>query len=184
MRLIKLNTEHFIIVDDSEIKEGDWYYHPNNSVNQYGEREIEFMGYDEKKTCKKITHSTQPLEHLTIPGTYNGPVWNKVKQIYLQEVKKLIEKLIDEMSVEYKAIQFMNSFQTFSDNYNTGMKFGYERGYNQAIEDNKEKKYTEEDIKRATKMSFDGSTFKEIIQSLQPKTEWEVEFVDNKLKLK
>ena len=25
MKLIKINTDHYVVVDDSEIKEGDWY---------------------------------------------------------------------------------------------------------------------------------------------------------------
>lgn len=76
---------------------------------------------------------------------------------------------------------------------------GYIDGYNQALEDNKEKKYTEEDMVKAIRMArkgydeFGESGFirhgfdyseKDVIQSLQPQTEWEVEFVDGKLKLK
>lgn len=69
---------------------------------------------------------------------------------------------------------------------------------NQAIEDNKDKKYTEEDMMEAMLKIceyyadsvdsggvLDGyKTANQIIQSLQPKTEWEVEFDSNgKLKL-
>lgn len=49
---------------------------------------------------------------------------------------------------------------------------GYEKGYNQALEDNKEKKYTEEDVYKALSeafMSFEEGyniTSKEIIQSI------------------
>lgn len=25
MKLIKINTDHYVVVDDSEIQEGDWY---------------------------------------------------------------------------------------------------------------------------------------------------------------
>jgi hypothetical protein len=75
---------------------------------------------------------------------------------------------------------------------------GYISGYNQALEDNKEKKYTEEDMRKAIELSYSKGLAKpnsgrlsdipklqeEVIQSLQPKTEWEVEIVDGKLKLK
>ena len=64
-------------------------------------------------------------------------------------------------------------------------------GYNQALEDNKERKYTEEDMRKAYYQghksglgSENGLTFEHTIQSVQPQTEWEVEFVDGKLKLK
>lgn len=67
----------------------------------------------------------------------------------------------------------------------------YIEGYNQALEDNKEKKYTEEDMRKAIDMSKENHDYlygyywnkEQIIQSLQP-TEWEVEMVDGKLKLK
>lgn len=75
---------------------------------------------------------------------------------------------------------------------NTGFKKGFELGYNQALEDNKEKKYAEEDMRKAMRfgsmrnkltISELESSFQQLIQSIQP-TEWEVEMVDGKLKLK
>lgn len=65
----------------------------------------------------------------------------------------------------------------------------------QALEDNKDRKYTKEDIRKAWNaayidaMSIDEETYKplffeDFIQSLHNKTEWEVEIVDGKLKLK
>jgi hypothetical protein len=56
---------------------------------------------------------------------------------------------------------------------------------NQALEDNKGKKYTEEDVISIVKKSREtGLTAEYLLLSLQPKTEWEVEIVDGKLKLK
>ena len=70
-------------------------------------------------------------------------------------------------------------------------------GYNQAIEDNKDKKYTEAQLIWAIQEAyghgqndeFDGVNKAEksiivITNYLQPKTEWQVEFIDGKLKLK
>lgn len=69
---------------------------------------------------------------------------------------------------------------------------GFVIGYNQAL---KNKKYTEEDVRNA--ISFGNNIqytnltvssvekeMRKFIQSLQSPTEWDVEFVDNKLKLK
>lgn len=66
-------------------------------------------------------------------------------------------------------------------------------GYYQALEDNKERKYTNEDMLtiRNQLVAFlligDVSAltkwFDECVESLQPKTEWEVEMVERKLKL-
>lgn len=69
------------------------------------------------------------------------------------------------------------------------IRAGYVRGYNEALEDNKERKYTEQDLRKAISETRRGMLFldkyvNEFIQSLQPKTEWEVEMVDGKLKLK
>lgn len=72
-------------------------------------------------------------------------------------------------------------------------KIGAYSGYNQALEDNKERKYTNKDIvtaiafgfsicKKENRAPFDIEQI-QFIQSLQP-AEWEVEFVDGKLKLK
>lgn len=73
----------------------------------------------------------------------------------------------------------------------------YVSGYNQALEDNKDKKYTEEDIREVVRLSLEdaetsviwsGEWYSQILadrilQSLHPKTEWEVAFIDGKLKL-
>jgi len=66
-------------------------------------------------------------------------------------------------------------------------------GYYQALEDNKERKYTNKDIVTAIAFGFsicrkeNRAPFDieqvEFIQSLQP-AEWEVEFIDGKLKLR
>jgi hypothetical protein len=82
---------------------------------------------------------------------------------------------------------------------------GYINGYYHALEDNKERKYTEEDVISYLMQSMiqygiwleneDDITPGKIVNkmeeirnkaraSLQSKTEWEVEFVDGKLKLK
>ena len=34
MKLIKLNTELFVIVDESEIKDGDWVLMPNKTIHR------------------------------------------------------------------------------------------------------------------------------------------------------
>lgn len=73
MKLIKLNEDHYIIVDDSEIKEGDLCYDPEGNP---GHRGIKYVvkclrtAPDSywNKHCKKITHSTQPdkgMENVT-----------------------------------------------------------------------------------------------------------------------
>lgn len=179
-KLIKINTDHYIIVDDSEIREGDFVYDSKDKVIRFVKQ------YLKDNWIKKITHSTQPLGFLNEYGSTADLKcdWTNVKFLPISEVKELI----GEVDVEKKAKKFIGcEYEDIEDNID---QIGYDsfiRGYTQALEDNKDKKYTEEDFKRAF---FNGGDMKEIeefnyfIKSLQPKTEWEVEFIDGKLKLK
>ena len=180
MKIIKIKEDHFIIVDDSEIKVNDWYYLPRtNSAYECKEDPTE-LNLERSFGVAKITHSTQPIESLTIPGTYNGPVWNKIKEIPLSEVKELI----GEVDVEKKAESYAKDGLVLDTPYANGLFYGYIKGYTQALEDNKGKKYTEEDVISIVKKSREtGLTAEYLLLSLQPKTEWEVEIIDGKLKL-
>ena len=207
MKLIKLTNEHYIICDDSEIKEGDWLYSFDNglivqankgSADTINSKSLNGKGYG------KITHSTQPLECDKMWTPVNGKQWMcntmlccgkilnpKTKPISLQEVKELI----GEVDVEKRAEKFIGcKYDDIEDNID---QIGYDsfiRGYNQALEDNKEKKYTEEDIEllaaeligkyRLGQIKEAEDVYKIINSYRVPKTEWEVEFVDGKLKLK
>lgn len=92
MKLIKIKEDHYVVVDDSEIKEGDWYYH---SIWQ----ELFCLYKDtmhnkafELEKAYKITHSTQPLEYFFTDPKNSSKVFrfDKVKYISIQEVKELI----------------------------------------------------------------------------------------------
>lgn len=63
MKLIKLNEDHYIIVDDSEIKEGDYLYSFSNKKIVVANKLTDLYIHS-----KKITHSTQPdkgMENVT-----------------------------------------------------------------------------------------------------------------------
>lgn len=97
--LLKLSYNHYIVVDDSEIKEGDYYWNKNisNEIQYKKEKGILFHH------CKKITYSTQPLERDYSQATYGiqyVEVFDKIKPISLSEV----EELIHGYSVEKEAI--------------------------------------------------------------------------------
>jgi hypothetical protein len=78
MKLIKINDDLFIAVDDSKIQKGDYYVNVNDNFiaqcqsNDHAEK-LNFTGRN-----KKITHSTYSLEE--IEGV---PIFNKVKPIEL-----------------------------------------------------------------------------------------------------
>lgn len=166
MKLIKLSEEHYVLTDDSEIKEGDWVVSGTKTIVQ--------CMYPENvhhEDIKKITHSTQPLE------------WFGGEIIFLSEVKELVGAVDVEKRAEEKIPNLP---------YKNYVKIGFIGGYNQALEDNKDRKYTKEDVRVAIRLATTSKydhrlefySEEEIIQSLQPQTEWEVEFIDGKLKLK
>lgn len=172
MKLIKIKEDHYVVVDDSEIKEGDWIYNPDREPSL-----LQCIGKGSIRGWNKITHSTQPL----------GIGWQQeVIELSLQEVKELI----GEVDVEKKAREEVERYTISTSSIDLKAKIqrfqGYMKGYNQALEDNKEKKYTEEDMRKAFEYgkTLDGyDWFGDLLESLQPKTEWEVCFVDGKLKL-
>ena len=183
MKLIKIKEDHYVVVDDSEIKEGDLSHCSyTNNINKYS-------GFEKKECCKKITHSTQPLEEFIDNEGIRRIGWTNIKVLELSEVKELI----GEVDVEKKAlainpielIQGWDKKKEYRENWISG--------YNQAIEDNKEKKYTEEDMRIAITQAFlsgverleDFERVQEmILDNIQPKTEWEVDFFDGKLGFK
>jgi len=195
----KLSEDHYIICDDSEITTGD-IVAEKLLTGKYELFTIHTLNDIDKSTQKKITHSTQPLGFLNEVGLTTAnlkPDWTNVEYLPLSEVKELLG-VVD---VEKKAHNWSTRQTTRSTDYWRSMVSTYVEAYNQALEDNKEKKYTEEDMRKAieiaqttsyvsTQLFSDQSSVKhnfsaeEIIQSLQPKTEWEVEFIDGKLKLK
>lgn len=193
MKLIKLNTDYYVVVNDSEIKEGDCVLSKLNEIVVFGSNYTSSL-------YKKITHSTQPFNcncsnkgyRLDTNCAERNHCFDKIQYLSLQEVKELIgEANMDITDIAFKAYQKQDTWTW------TQFQYIFPLGYNQALEDNKEKKYTEEDMKTAfSRYAFVSTNnqpynedellteFYEFIQSLQPKTEWEVEIIDGKLKLK
>ena len=190
--LIKISSDQYIVVDDSEIKEGDYYLFTWGgeqeiqifSNEQYADRENHNHLYT--NACKKITHSTEPLEDYTRADGKKIKVYVGINPLNLFEVKELI----GEVDVEKKIKEWYN--QTKYDSSFIADPQSYKAGYNQALEDNKDRKYTEEDLRKMFDISeglssfndTDDNKFKYALNHIQPKTEWEVEIVDGKLKLK
>ncbi len=96
------------------------------------------------------------------------------------------------VDVDRKAVNFSKRYSNHDDSQEA-VYDGYNEGYKQCLIDNKEKKYTEEDIVEWTMCMIaqyvQGNTNvwdRDMLhKSLpQPKTEWDVEIIDGKLKLK
>jgi len=158
-----IKTDNYLlVVDDSEIKEGDYYL-----FNWYGEKDIQKFTYvqysDREKnkylyeqSCKKI------IAHLPLK---NSPILEGVD---------LLPPIEDDGCKDlFYSKQVMNPYSKESQSY-TAYEKGFIDGYNKA----KEKyKYTEEDIRKAidmARMNYDEEGFTinafteyEIIKSLQ-----------------
>lgn len=166
----KLSEDHYIVVDNSEIKIGD-IVAEKLLTGKYELFTIHTLNDIDKSTQKKITHSTQP-ESL-------GMGWmQSVQPLLLSGVKEVLG-IVD---VEKTAHNWSTRQTTRSTDYWRSMVSTYVEAYNQALEDNKEKKYTEEDLMKFYKY-VKTHTVTEALRHIQPKTEWEVEFVDGKLQL-
>jgi hypothetical protein len=200
MKIVKLTEEHYILVDDSEIKVGD-IVAEKLLTGGYELFEIHTQNDIDKTTQKVITHSTQPLENINFVDEAEGNIIPKIKPLPLSEVKELLG-VVD---VEKKAEKWHNSVDsTYPDVWNRrkeSYKAAFESGYYQSLEDNKERKYTKEDMwamlitgKQLGLAVFasiiNGSDkpnqeqyFNECIESRDSSTEWEC-IIDEQGKLK
>ena len=183
-KLIKLTNDHYVVVDETIQPVNGYYY--DSFINKI--KSTNGAEYGEASHCWQITHSTQPLETYFYEVGGGTKVFGKIQQLSLQEVKELIGEVDVEKKAKKDAIEiFGNDFSLASLSHQTQFK----RGYNQALEDNKEKKYTEEDLLNALYSMWykakDGDfNIKEAVKAsidyIKPKTSWEVEWetIDNR----
>ena len=182
--IIKINDEHYVIVDDSEIKEGDFVLAlDTNVVFQADTGEIKKPIKQFKELYKKITHSTQP-EVL-------GTGWmQSVLPLLLSEV----EEAIYGYSVEKMAEEYAKTVDDLDIPYQNGLFYGYLEGFKAHQELVKDKVFTVEDIiyiidniSQNWYKCYSELDKKEhlnkIINVLSSKTEWDIEFIDGKIKL-
>lgn len=181
-KLIKLSDTHYIIVDDSEIKEGGIFIHPDKTIER-ASRDLDGRGLN------KITYSTQPLENIVTEDSFKS-----YNFISLSEVEEVIYGYSLEKMVEEKYSYNLSS---------NARKKGFIEGFKAHQELVKDKLFTIEDIKKAIKMAWEADSIdgivdlnivlhygnnddlrtkwseEEIIQSLLPKTEWDIEISEN-----
>lgn len=187
--LKRINTDHYVVVDDSKIKLGDWVCFTNKSdvtYKQITQTEVNNSYHG----VQKITHSSEPIEEKdrTFMSVTFG--WDKIQRLDLSYIKSLFGEVdVVELSKnETKGRVFANGVHE-----EVVAQMFYRKGYNQCLEDNKDKKFTEEDIERAIKYGIGVgnldlnanlavSTF--MLSLTQPKDTWECEFIDGQLKLK
>jgi hypothetical protein len=92
-RLLKLSEAHYIVVNNSEIKKGDLCYDKEGNPGYNNIKYIvKCLRTDSNsywnKYCKKITHSTQPLESNNL---YRKLDFINIKPLSLSEVEEVIK---------------------------------------------------------------------------------------------
>lgn len=195
MKLIKLQPDHYIIVDDSEIKEGNFIYLQEGdtpATKKGGIARCEIADVNNLGVMwKKITHSTQPFKYCNCSNkgyrldtncAERNHCFDKIQYLSLQEVKELI----GEVDVEKKAREIVINNNPFgSENFSVSTFNGLVKDITKALEDNNHKKWTDADVIHIVEKSRQtGLTAEYLLLSLQPKTEWEVKFDEHgKLKL-
>ncbi len=113
MKLIKLSDTYYIIVDDSEINEGDYFLY-GSSIYCADKGENKDFVYKNGialsiLSCKKITHSTEPLAYDEDGGYY--PI--SVTAISLSEVEEAINGYsVEMMANEYAKNEYPSNMYT------------------------------------------------------------------------
>lgn len=191
MILKKLNNSHYVILSDEKTLSNnrDWYLgHPDyNTLHQWN------MPKNSKHKNKqiwinKVLYSTQPLEEV---------VWwereTRKSKLGFDNIKPLSLSEVEE------AIYGYSTYELFKKIDGTCKKDEYEHwlfkeGFKAHQELVKDKLFTIENMKIAIQMAKEKEkngmiTYEdkwnedEILRELLPKTEWDIEFIDSKIKL-
>lgn len=185
-KLIKLSDTHYIIVDDSEIKENQWYCN-NKTLFLSDSKFDEGNNPNQRKNNKLVTHSTQP-ELL-------GKGWMKsIKPLLLSEVEEAVygysvEKMAAELAYK-RRIKYQSEYE---DGVCFGLEEGYIEGFKAHQELVKDKLFTIEQMNQAINLAYvsggAGDNYEECKRfideqlDLLPKTEWDIE-IDEQGKIK
>ena len=196
MKLRKLTNDHYIITSDDNISEGDWVINNldkliGQTIRPISEAEIKDKEYS------KITHSTQPLDK----DIHGFGYWTKdITPLSLPEV----EEAINGYSIEELALQDFkdndDGFISFQDRIE-GFVAGFET-HQELVKDNSFAIEILDDIQKdlANYQNEIGigtmddvqwqQTFVDRViasitsyESFSTKTEWDIEIIDNKIKL-
>lgn len=112
-KLIKLSDTHYIVVDDSEIKEGDYYWAPiKRSIEQCIKKILVVKDGENDIVQYKITHSTEPLEEdVVIMGSIPKITLRflKIKKLSLSDVEEVINGYSAENTAKELAIFYVNN---------------------------------------------------------------------------
>lgn len=165
---------------------------------------------DKNNICKVTEAFTDKVKYLYITGIKEDfrLVYEIIASTFIPELPTIdFNNLEEEFGIvdAEKLANLLTDNEGYSKDEGGEFKNGIEIGFNKCLELNKDKLYTEEDLKAAFSFyAFASSsqqpynedelvdTFNEFTQSLQPKTEWDIKIelsiykpkiVDNKIKI-
>jgi len=205
-KLIKLSDTHYIGVDDSEIKEGDWIWYnktigklifDQDDLGQGYELQVDNISYpiyDILNIVKKITHSTQPLESSIKSDKHDNPKeFVLIKPLSLSEIEEAIlgYSVVDKAQEIAKLLYNPEAHR--NESFKSLLSVAFQEGFEAHKELVKDKLFIIEDLKDAFNSGIifgrEGGESKEEsfnrqLKNVFPKTEWDVEFDEQgKLKL-
>lgn len=188
MILVEINEDHYVIVDKTkDIQVNDKYLTSDNRIVNW---HSEFDENIKENRPNPITHSTQPLETIVTENSFNN-----YEYISLDEIKELLGKVDVDSICQEEAKKLHDKGK--HDDYSIYNELVYEDketikiGYNKAIENNKDKQYTEEQmfimfmagmgLKSAIEMKMIedkpvGEIFNDLLERYKPKKKWRVEW--------
>lgn len=177
--LVKLGEDHFVVLEKTKIKSGDWIGYSN--LAQFVP--VQYLEGDLQGTELKVTHSTLPLER--VYGGAHNPIghlgFDKIRPISLSEIRKLVGETPPDL--DKKSSKFISSIPAAMtrDEINA-MQIGFNYGYEAAIKDEHLI-----DIKKVFRiLEKTGVSLPELekrIMEETSKTRWNVEFNGETLKL-
>lgn len=185
MKLKKLQDNYYIVDMDAKGKEG---YNYNFALGKIDKLSRDYdKASSENSFLRKITHSTEinlsnDIEYIPLSEVEEAINGYSAEKMALE--KYPLSKLLDVSDPDY---EFRLNLKQIADT----VRNVWTEGFKAAMELNKDKLFTIEDMREAIYISFrrgnERKTFFDsdysIINSYFPKTEWDVEFVDGKIKL-
>ena len=168
-KLIKINEGHYIVVDDSEIKNGEWMYDETPEKGFEEVRQLISNSLYQGGGYWKITRSTQPLEGGTVIHGIEHKQFIQIKYLDISEVEESIYGYnLEDLAFKAFKNQDKWTWSQFKDIFLYSIKYHKELV--------KDKLFTVEEVKKYHNiMCLHGNVKgEEYIQSLLPKTEWEI----------
>ena len=174
MKLIRLDSDRFVIVSEEKLKKGDWFLTKDNMVhNNFG------WNFGDRK----ITHSTQV-------SLLDESEQKAVIKLDLSEVKRLVGEADWRTNLGSKGIDSMFAAEKLNSSWGgpqwtVAYHDGYKDGYNQCLQERSEKSYTEADLRSIFMHGFllgvempeySEDMEERAISNYSPQIEWEVEF--------